>query len=104
MNLHWRTSIFASAFDGAKLHFHYSNHGLSILICIKGSLPYLLDCFLRSLIRLKDRIQQFGILPRNPKEVAMPVDSILVSAAVVSVFLIFAGVLIWGDFQTQPMR
>lgn len=34
----------------------------------------------------------------------MPVDSILVSAAVVSVFLIFAGVMIWGDFQSQPMR
>jgi len=24
-------------FDDAKLHFHYSNHGLSILICIKGA-------------------------------------------------------------------
>jgi hypothetical protein len=30
----------------------------------------------------------------------MPVDSILVSAAVVSVFVIFAGVLIWGDSQS----
>jgi hypothetical protein len=56
------------------------------------------------LIRIKDRIQQFGMLPRNPKEVAMPVDSILVSAAVVSVFLIFAGVMIWGDFQSRAMR
>jgi hypothetical protein len=34
----------------------------------------------------------------------MPVDSILVSAAVVSVFLIFAGVLIWGDFQSELAR
>lgn len=34
----------------------------------------------------------------------MPVDSILVSAAVVSVFLIFAGVMIWGDFQSRAMR
>jgi hypothetical protein len=56
------------------------------------------------LIRIKDRIWRFGILPRNQKEVAMPVDSILVSAAVVSVFVIFAGVLIWGDFQSGPMR
>jgi hypothetical protein len=32
----------------------------------------------------------------------MPHDSILVSAAVVSVFLIF--VLLWGDLQTRPMR
>jgi hypothetical protein len=56
------------------------------------------------LIRIKDRICQFGILPRNSKEVAMPVDSILVSAAVVSVFVIFAGVLIWGDFHSGPAR
>jgi hypothetical protein len=34
----------------------------------------------------------------------MPVDSILVSAAAVSVFLVFAGVLIWGDFQSGRMR
>ncbi len=34
----------------------------------------------------------------------MPVDSILVSAAVVSVFVIFAGVLIWVDFQSEPLR
>lgn len=34
----------------------------------------------------------------------MPVDSILVSAAVVSVFVIFAGVLIWGDFQSRSTR
>jgi hypothetical protein len=55
------------------------------------------------LIRIKDRPRQFGILLGNPKEVAMPVDSMLVSAAVVSVFVIFAGVIIWGDFQSQPM-
>jgi hypothetical protein len=34
----------------------------------------------------------------------MPVDSILVSAAVVSVFVIFAGVLIWGNFQSGSTR
>ena len=59
---------------------------------------------LYSLIRVKDHIRQFGILPRNQKEVAMPVDLILVSAAVVSVFVIFAGVLIWGDFKSGSMR
>jgi len=32
----------------------------------------------------------------------MPVDSILVSAAVVAMFAVFAGVLIWGNFQTAP--
>ena len=34
----------------------------------------------------------------------MPVDSILVSAAVVSIFVVFGGVLIWGNFQTAPAR
>lgn len=34
----------------------------------------------------------------------MPFDSILVSAPVVFVFAIFAGVLIWGDFLTEPER
>jgi len=38
------------------------------------------------------------------KEIVMPIDSILVSAAVVSVFVVFAGVLIWGNFQTEPAR
>ncbi len=33
----------------------------------------------------------------------MPVDSILVSAAVVAVFAIFSVVLIWGDFQSGSM-
>jgi hypothetical protein len=56
------------------------------------------------LIRIKDRTCQFGILPRNSKEVVMPVDSILVSAAVVSVFVVFAGVLIWVDFYSRPVR
>jgi hypothetical protein len=62
------------------------------------------DFFLRSLIRIKDRIRQFGILPRNPREVAMPVDPIVVSAAVVSVFAVFSAVLIWGDFLSQPIQ
>jgi hypothetical protein len=34
----------------------------------------------------------------------MPIGSILISAAVVSVFVVFAGVLIWGNFQTEPAR
>jgi len=34
----------------------------------------------------------------------MPIDSILVSAAVVFVFAIFAGVLIWVDFLTEPAQ
>ena len=34
----------------------------------------------------------------------MPVDSILVSAAVVAVFAIVSGVLIWGDLLSQPIQ
>jgi hypothetical protein len=56
------------------------------------------------LIRIKDSIRRFGIMPRIQQEVAMPVDSILVSAAVVSMFAIFAGVLLWVDFHARPGR
>jgi hypothetical protein len=31
----------------------------------------------------------------------MPIDSMLVSAAVILMFLVFAGVLAWGEIQTR---
>ncbi|HLX15642.1 MAG TPA: hypothetical protein VKS24_10595 [Bradyrhizobium sp.] len=34
----------------------------------------------------------------------MPFDAIVLSAAVVAVFVVFAGVVAWGDYQTQPDR
>jgi hypothetical protein len=34
----------------------------------------------------------------------MPFDSILVSAAVVSMFVVFAGTLIWGDLQVRSKQ
>ena len=34
----------------------------------------------------------------------MPVDPIMVSAAVVLVFAVFSGVLIWGGFLSQSIR
>jgi hypothetical protein len=34
----------------------------------------------------------------------MPIDTMLVSAAVISMFLAFAGVLAWGEIQTRPVR
>jgi hypothetical protein len=34
----------------------------------------------------------------------MPSDAMLVSVAVVAVFLAFAAVLLWGDFQTRQDR
>jgi hypothetical protein len=34
----------------------------------------------------------------------VPIDSILVSAGVVAMFVVFAGVLMWGDHQTKAAR
>jgi hypothetical protein len=34
----------------------------------------------------------------------MPFDAMLVSAAVIIMFVAFAGVLLWADFQTRPAR
>lgn len=34
----------------------------------------------------------------------MPFDSMLISAAVVAMFLVFAGAVAWGDYQTRPER
>lgn len=34
----------------------------------------------------------------------MPVDSILVAAALVTVFAIFSIVWVWNDFQSEAMR
>ena len=34
----------------------------------------------------------------------MPIDSILVSVGVVTMFVVFAGVLMWGDHQTKGAR
>jgi hypothetical protein len=34
----------------------------------------------------------------------MPVDAMLVSIAVVAMFVIFAGVLAWGERQSQSLR
>ncbi len=34
----------------------------------------------------------------------MPTDSLLVALFVVAMFVIFAGVLYWGDMQTRPKQ
>ncbi len=34
----------------------------------------------------------------------MPIDAILVCAAVVSMFLVFGAVVVWGDLQTRSPR
>jgi hypothetical protein len=54
------------------------------------------------LIGIKDRLAVAAILlGEDQKEVIMPIDSILVTAAVVAMFAIFAGVLAWGERQTR---
>ena len=34
----------------------------------------------------------------------MPFDAIVVCAAVVAMFAVFAAVVLWGDYQTRPHR
>ena len=34
----------------------------------------------------------------------MPFDAIVMSAAVVAMFLLFAAVIAWGDYETRPER
>ena len=34
----------------------------------------------------------------------MPIDSILVAAAVVTIFVVFAGVLAWGERQSRHLH
>ena len=34
----------------------------------------------------------------------MPVDSMLVAASVILMFVAFAAVLMWGDLQTRPKQ
>jgi CRP/FNR family transcriptional regulator len=36
--------------------------------------------------------------------IVMPIDTMLVSAAVISMFLVFAGALAWAEIQTRPAR
>ncbi len=38
------------------------------------------------------------------REVIVPFDAMVVSAAVVAMFVAFASVLLWGDYQTRPNR
>jgi hypothetical protein len=64
------------------------------------------DAFQRpcDLIRIKDRHLTSRIKRLDSKEVLMPFDAMLMSVAVVAMFLLFAGVVAWGDYQTRPDR
>jgi len=37
-------------------------------------------------------------------EVLMPIDALVVSVVVLTIFIAFAGVVAWGDRQTRPER
>jgi hypothetical protein len=57
------------------------------------------------LIGINDRRLRPGIIaPNQNREVILPFDAMVVGAAVAVVFLAFAGVLLWGDFQTRTDR
>jgi hypothetical protein len=49
------------------------------------------------LIRINARNLSSGDNASSLTEVVMPIDSMLVSAAVILMFLMFAGVLMWGE-------
>ena len=34
----------------------------------------------------------------------MPVESLIVSACVIAMFVVFGAALMWGDLQTRPKR
>jgi hypothetical protein len=53
------------------------------------------------LIRINARGSFIGNTAHGLTEVAMPIDSMLVSSAVILMFLVFAGVLAWGEIQTR---
>jgi hypothetical protein len=56
------------------------------------------------LIDIKNRLLGSAILHPHQTELAMPIDSILVSVAVVTVFVIFAAVLVRADLQSGSIR
>ena len=61
------------------------------------------------MIDIKNVSPRSVIVRSHQTEVTVPIDSILVSAAVVTVFVIFAGVLIRADLQSgsippQPLH
>lgn len=43
-------------------------------------------------------------MPPAQMEVLMPFDSIVVSVVVLVIFVVFAGVIAWADYQTRPER
>jgi hypothetical protein len=58
------------------------------------------------LIQIKDRhlAPRINFSPFMTREVVMPFDAMLVSAAVVAMFGVLAAALLWGDLQTRPDR
>jgi hypothetical protein len=55
-------------------------------------------------MQVKDDSLRAGIIPPSQGGSSMPVDSMLVAAAVVIMFVVFAVVLAWGDSQTRTKQ
>jgi hypothetical protein len=56
------------------------------------------------LIQVKDDLRRTGIIPPSQGGSPMPIDSMLVAAGVVVMFVVFAAVLAWGDQQTRTKQ
>jgi hypothetical protein len=54
------------------------------------------------LIQLKAVVKARGHASSITGDQPMPVDSLIVAVCVVAMFVVFAGVLFWGDMQTRP--
>jgi hypothetical protein len=44
------------------------------------------------------------MFPPSQEISRMPIDSLLVAVCVVAMFVVFGGVLFWGDLQTRPKQ
>jgi hypothetical protein len=57
------------------------------------------------LIRINDNLIRAGRRSRRLKgDFLMPFDSMVMSAVVLVIFIVFAGVIAWADYQTRPER
>lgn len=56
------------------------------------------------LIRINDHLGILAIMAQVSWRSVMPFDAVIVSLVVVVIFVAFAGVVAWGDYQTRPER
>jgi hypothetical protein len=57
------------------------------------------------LIRIKDPLDpMLHAAPSQNGGVVMPINAIILSAVILTMFVAFGAVLMWADFQTRPHR